>query len=312
MLGRSDVERLCTLDDLIPALAAAFHTPLPFPARRAHAPLPGGHPGRSPSAAAILPGIPAYTMNVNAKYPGSVPAIRGVVCLHDLDSGDLLALLDSGTVTALRTGATAALATHLLARPDLTTLAVIGAGAQARIFVRALSRLRSDLARVRVYDAAPAAAERFAAEVRSTLGLRVQVADSASSAARDALAILCGTWSRTPLLGAGDVVPGAHVTTLGADERGRAELHSDLLAASRIVADCRGLLCSLGIPGLERERIAAELADVVSGRHPGRTGPEERTVFASIGLPMQDLAAAWLAFTRAEREGAGTLVRFDL
>ncbi|MFL6053483.1 MAG: hypothetical protein ACJ72W_11275 [Actinoallomurus sp.] len=106
--------------------------------------------------------MPAYTVKVNAKFPGAMPALRGVICLHDLRTGELLALLDSTAVTAWRTGLAAALGTDVLARPDADTVAVIGAGAQADLVVTGLRRLRPirDLA---VVDIDPARAAAFAA-----------------------------------------------------------------------------------------------------------------------------------------------------
>ncbi len=90
----------------------------------------------------LLPDVPAYTVKVNAKFPGATPALRGIVCLHSLADGELLALLDSASVTAWRTGLAAALATHVLAPEQARTVAVIGAGAQSRATLRALRTLR--------------------------------------------------------------------------------------------------------------------------------------------------------------------------
>jgi ornithine cyclodeaminase len=142
LLSRNELEALLEPDVCLDALRAGFLAPAgdtrPLRVRTG---LPG--PG---TATALIPGlidgVPAYTVKVNAKFPGASPALRGVVCLHDLATGELLALLDSATVTAYRTGLAAALRTHALARADAETVAVIGAGAQADLVVRGLRRLR--------------------------------------------------------------------------------------------------------------------------------------------------------------------------
>ncbi|MDT7787037.1 MAG: hypothetical protein QOF58_5456, partial [Pseudonocardiales bacterium] len=118
----------------------------------------------------LAPGIPAYTVKVHAKNPNRSPAITGVICLHDLATGDLLALIDSAPLTALRTGLGGALGAHLLARPDARTVTVIGAGAQGRAQLEALAALRP-IESVQVRDTNPAAEAKFAAWAQG-LGLR--------------------------------------------------------------------------------------------------------------------------------------------
>lgn len=132
LLSRSDLELLLDMDACIAALKRGFITAESAIApHRVRTDLTG--PG---TATALIPGlidgVPAYTVKVNAKFPQSRPALRGVICLHDLNTGELLAVLDSATVTAWRTGLSAALGTHVLARPAAATVAVIGAGGASR------------------------------------------------------------------------------------------------------------------------------------------------------------------------------------
>ncbi len=248
-------------------------------------------------------------MKVNAKFPGARPALRGVLCLHDGRDGELLALLDSATVTAWRTGLAAALGTHLLAAPDpegRAVLGVVGAGAQAELTVGGLRRLRSWGGLV-VHDADPAAAARFAARHGGT------VVDGASAVAAAADTVLTATWSRTPLLGAADLRPGLHMTALGADEPGKRELAAGLLTAALVVVDDRPLAASMGAlaaAGLPEGAAAATLGEVLRGEHPGRTAPDEVTVHAPVGLLWQDLALAAYAHREAERRDTG--LRVDL
>jgi alanine dehydrogenase len=142
LLNRTDLKELLDPGRCLDALRTGFRAPAAgVRAQRIRTDLPG--PG---TATALIPGlldgVPAYTVKVNAKFPGAEPALRGVVCLHDLGTGELLGLLDSATVTAYRTGLAAALGTHALARTDADTVAVIGAGAQAELVIDGLRRLR--------------------------------------------------------------------------------------------------------------------------------------------------------------------------
>jgi ornithine cyclodeaminase len=153
LLTRSEVESLLDPTALVEPLRAGFihySSNAAGRARRVRSNLPG------PGTATVLfpgtaPGVPAYTVKVHAKFPAETPAIRGVLCLHDLASGELLAVMDSTYLTAVRTGLAGALAAHVLARPDADVVAVIGAGVQGTHQLRALATLRS-LSRVHVYD----------------------------------------------------------------------------------------------------------------------------------------------------------------
>ncbi len=142
LLSRSDLEQVLDVRACLEVLRQGFTaTPAAIVPQRIRTDLPG--PG---TATVLLPGltadIPAYSVKVNAKFPRSRPALRGLVCLHDTGTGELLAVLDSATVTAWRTGLAAALATDVLAGPAVGTVAVIGAGAQSELVLRGLAALR--------------------------------------------------------------------------------------------------------------------------------------------------------------------------
>lgn len=270
-------------------------TELPFPGT-ATALIPG-----------LLPGIDAYTVKVNAKFPGARPALRGVICLHSGHDGELLALLDSATVTAWRTGLAAALGTHVLAAPDPSgdaVVGVIGAGAQAELMVRGLRALRPP-GRLVVHDTDPERAAAFAARHHG------RVLGSAAALAAAADVVLLATWSRTPLLHRSDSRAGQHFTTLGVDEPGKQELSAKLLTSALLVVDDREQAAAMGVlaaAGLPAGGADATLGEVLRGAHPGRTAGTATSVYAPVGLPWQDLAVAWTAYLRAERLGLGTRV----
>lgn len=270
--------------DGVPIAGQRVRTDLPFPGT-ATALIPG-----------LLPGVPAYTVKVNAKFPGARPALRGVICLHSGTDGELLALMDSATVTAWRTGLAAALGTHLLAGRG-EVVGVIGAGAQAELMVRGLGALRPRSALV-VQDASADRAAGFAARHGG------RVLSSAAEVAGAADIVLTATWSREPLLHLKDTRPGQHFTSLGVDEPGKAELAADLLEAALLVVDDRELTAGVGV----LRRPDATLGEIVRSEHPGRTTDGDRTVYAPVGMPWQDLALAWAAYGRAEREGIGRRV----
>lgn len=304
LLTRSDLQAVLEPASCIAALRDGFRaaaSPIAGQRVRTDLPFPGTATALIPG---LLPGIEAYTMKVNAKFPGARPALRGVVCLHSGQDGRLLALLDSATITAWRTGLAAALGTHVLAGPaaaDGSVLGVIGAGAQAELMVRGLGALRPHREIV-VHDADPDRADAFAARHD---GRRV---DSAAEVAAAADIVLLATWSRAPLLRLADTRPGQHLTSLGADEPGKQELAADLMESAFLVVDDRELAAATGAlsaAGLPASAAQATLSEVLRGDHPGRTSASDRSVYAPVGLPWQDLALAWVAYQKAQEDDIG-------
>ncbi|MFJ4782437.1 ornithine cyclodeaminase family protein [Streptomyces sp. NPDC088794] len=304
VLTRSDLEAVLEFEDCLDALRTGFRAPaqavvgqrvrtdLPFPGT-ATALIPG-----------LLPGIDAYTVKVNAKFPGARPALRGVICLHAGTDGELLALLDSATVTAWRTGLAAALGTDVLAGPG-ESVAVIGAGAQADLMLRGLRALGRPYPDLVVHDTDDERATAFAARHGG------RAVGSAPEAAASADTLLLATWSTQPLLRLADTRAGQHFTSLGADEPGKKELGADLLDNALLVVDDRELAADMGAlaaAGLPATAADATLGEVLRGERPGRTSDEQRSVYAPVGLPWQDLALAWVAYERAVREGVGRRV----
>ncbi|WP_370108795.1 ornithine cyclodeaminase family protein [Streptacidiphilus sp. MAP12-33] len=297
LLTRSDLLAVLDPDACLDALRSAFlaadpHTPS---GHRLVAPLP--FPGTATALIpGLVPGVEAYTVKVNAKFPGARPALRGVICLHAAADGELLALLDSATVTAWRTGLSAGLALHALGAEG-GRLGVIGAGAQAELTLLGLGRLRS-WPTLTVHDTDPARAAALAARHGGT----VATSPAAVSAASDL--VLLATWSRTPLLSLADTHQGQHLTTLSADEPGKCDLSPDLLAAASLTVDHLPLARTSGVL-TDPTLTATPLATVLASR------PLPRpllSVHAPVGLPWQDLALSWLAYRRASASGLGTSV----
>jgi ornithine cyclodeaminase/alanine dehydrogenase-like protein (mu-crystallin family) len=260
----------------------------------------------------LVPGAPVYAVKVHAKFPDQRPAIRGVLCLHSLHDGELLAIMDSAHLTAVRTGVAAALAADTLSRPDAGTVAVVGAGVQGRQQLMSLSSLRS-IRSVTVYDSSTDAAQQFSVEMSDRLRLLITPADSVEHAVRGADIVLVATWSRTPFIYSSALAPGAHVNSLGADEPGKAELSACAIRSSTFFCDDRDLAVEMGAlagVGLTREHVAAEIGEVLAGTHPGRTSNDQLTVYGSVGLVFQDAVCAWQVYQSAVAKCIGDQIDF--
>jgi ornithine cyclodeaminase/alanine dehydrogenase-like protein (mu-crystallin family) len=281
----------------------AYSTDTHVRARRAHSPIPA----RAAHSVMIVfpglvPGIPAYTVKTNAKRPDSTPSVQGLISLHDLESGKVLAVMDSIAITALRTALVGALAADALARSAIETVAIIGAGVQGREQLRALKLVRA-FQSVRVFDLRPERAYALVSELRDELGAKLSVVPSVTSAVEGADVIITATWSTSPFLTRGMVSPGTHITAVGADEPGKAELDRALISTSTFVCDDPDLAVEMGAlagVGLGRDAIHASLGEVLSGSRPGRATNDDITIFGSVGLPCQDLPAAWMAYQKAK------------
>jgi ornithine cyclodeaminase len=235
-------------------------------------------------------------------------AHQGTVTLFDGETGVATAILDASAVTEIRTAAVTAVATRVLAREDSKVLAILGAGVQARSHLKSLAPVRA-FEQVRVY--APTEAH-----VRA-LGGGIVVASSAEAAVRDADVVVVATSSREPVLKRAWLKDGAHVNAIGASTPNAREIDVATVAASALFADSREslrneageylLAVSEGAISGE-DHVRAELGEVLAGMRPGRRDDRELTLFRSLGLAVEDLAAAQVAVTRARAQGIGTEV----
>lgn len=244
-----------------------------------------------------------------------MPRIQAVVLLFDAATGAPLAMMDGGVLTAIRTGAGSGVATDLLARLDSRRVAVFGAGQQARTQLEAVCCVRS-IASAAVYDPDEAAARRFANEMTESLKMPVAAAGSAREAMIGADIVCTATVSRTPVFHDSDVRPGMHINAIGSYKPHVQELPGSTVARSRVFTDYRaGALTEPGdllIPISEGlfgpEHVVGEIGDVLLGRTPGRASDDEITLYKSVGVAVQDLAAASAALAGARERGLGTEV----
>jgi len=246
----------------------------------------------------------------------------GVVLLFDADHGALLAIADASSITAIRTAAVSGLATRLLANRDACELAILGAGELALPHLDAVCAVRP-ITRVRVWSrsgsGAGSRAQQFAERARARhAGIEVIVAPSVRDAVEGAHVVCTITSSRTPVLEGEWLSPGTHVNAVGASLASARELNSDAVVRSRLYVDRReSALAEAGdflVPRSEGHitdaHIVGELGELVIGTIVGRTNANEITLFKSLGLAVEDVAALRHIYSRAQSTGAGISMDF--
>jgi len=264
---------------------------------------------------------PLFGLKAICVFPGNADlgkdAHQGGVMLFDGTNGEPLALVNASAITAIRTAAVSGLATRLLAREEAHDLAIIGAGVQARTHLAAMSCVRR-LNRVRVAAGHRSSADRFAAEMQSQSPCRIEAVESPAAAVRGADIIVTATTSRAPVVNREWISNGAHVNAVGTFSFNAREIDTATMAAATLFVDRResalneagDYLIAAKEGAIGPDHIQAELAEVVTGAHFGRRSPDEITIFKSLGLALEDLAAADYVYHKARRENLGTAVEF--
>jgi len=269
-------------------------------------------PAYVPSPGAIgLKSITVFPGNHGTEFDSH----QGAVLLFETRHGSLLAVIDASSITAVRTAAVSAVATRLLARADASDLALLGTGVQALTHLEALGHVRQ-LRRVRAWSRDAGHVQAFAERARRRLGIEVEAAPSAREAVEGADLVCTVTSSREPVLEGEWLAPGAHVNAVGSSLPSARELDSAAVSRARLFVDRReSALNEAGdflIPRregvIDDAHILAELGELLLGSHPGRQSETEITVFKSLGLAVEDVAAARLVYDNAIKTGAGTRV----
>jgi ornithine cyclodeaminase/alanine dehydrogenase-like protein (mu-crystallin family) len=318
ILSGAEVEALLDLGALVDALAGAMADlsagAASMPARIA-AEVPG-----APGAAGLLAAMPAYlpasqalTVKLVSVFPGNreLPTHQAVVCCFDPATGQPVALLEGGYLTAARTAAGSALATRLLARPGSRRAAIIGTGVQARAHARALDRSAS-LAEILVAGRDPAKARALAAELAGLATPVTAVADAAD-AVRAADIVCATTHAAEPVLHRSWLPPGCHVNSVGYNIAGTGELDPDTIRDAAVLAvESRPIALAAPPAGAvelhPHPRPVVEIGELVTGQAPGRATPTDLTVYKSVGVAVQDAAATTLVLHAAHAHGAGRVV----
>jgi ornithine cyclodeaminase len=307
--------------------AAAVHAALPYPAliealrdgfaQGAEVPARHHHsvprPGADPAVLLLMPawqpgavtGVKLVHICAGNERQG-LPSVQGLYLLFDGPTGTPQALLDGTALTLRRTAATSALAARLLARPDAQRLLVVGAGALGPHLARAHAA-SFPLTAIRVWNRTAARAEAVVAELLRE-GLPAEATTDLDAALAWADIVSCATMSRTPLVRGALVRAGTHVDLVGAFTPDMRESDDALMRRAEVFVDTRAgafaeagdILLAIAAGALDRAAIRAELAELVRGSAPGRSGPAAVTVFKSVGYALEDLVAARLVVERLE------------
>jgi alanine dehydrogenase len=332
LLTGADVERLLDLDELVEAVA------------RAMADLSAGRVSMPPRIAAVVPerqgllaAMPAFLPSAGTLATKLVslfpenrdrPTHQALICVFGAGDGSPEAILDGTYITEARTAAGSALATRLLARADARTAAIIGTGAQARAHARAIARDP----RIEVLWLAgrrPDAVEALGARARTDLAsagraglppgrhVEIRVAPTVEAAVTSADVVCVATHAEAPVIRRSWLRPGSHVNSVGFNTGGTGEVDLDTIREAVLVVESRA--ASLAPPpagaielhraiearAIDPDHVRAEIGELVAGTAPGRLDPDEITLYKSVGVAVQDAAAAALVVAAAAREGAG-------
>ena len=318
VLNQQEVERLLDMEGCIEAMAGALaslargevHVPLRFLV----------NPENEPSLIGLMPAhragdAPLYSLKTVCVFPDNpqrgLDAHQGTVTLFDGVTGEVRALMNASAITAIRTAAVSAVATRLLAREDARELGVLGAGVQARSHLEAL-RLVRNFERVRIFSPTAEHAQSLAAEAGA------EAVETAEEAVRGADVVVTATSSVEPVLLRDWLQEGAHVNVVGGRPPMMRELDTATIADSAFFVDRResaeaeafDYRDALEGGAIGPDHIRGEIGEVLIGEKPGRSSPDELTVFRSLGLAVEDLAAAEYVVRRARETGAGTEVEF--
>jgi ornithine cyclodeaminase/alanine dehydrogenase-like protein (mu-crystallin family) len=298
-------------DALIAALATMFQNGCVMPVRHHHT---VDVPGEADATLLLMPAWqPGQYIGVKlvSVFPDnhlrSLPAIHGSYLLSSGRTGELLAVLDGGELTARRTAAASALAARYLAREDASTLLVVGTGRLSINLIEAHSRVRP-IKDVLIWGRDKEKA-RHAASEAGALGHTVRVADDLEASARQADIISCATLSLSPLIRGAWLKPGSHLDLIGAFTKDMRESDDEAVQRARVFVDTRAgalaeagdILQPIASGAISADHIVADLAELVTGTQ-GRRSPEDITLFKSVGAALEDLAGAILAYESAHRD----------
>ena len=285
---------------------------------------------RPPDAAGVMGLMPSYVGGDQAAYglktvcvfPGNPAkgkdAHQGAVLLFSAETGELLALMNASAITAVRTAAVSGVATDLLARGDACALAIIGTGVQARTHLKAIAEVRS-IKRCRVASRHIEHATLFAKEMGGSFPFSIEPVETVKEALDGADLIAAVTNARDPVVHREWISAGVHLNVVGSSTPHAREVDTATMAAAALFVDRRestlneagDYLFAMREGAIGPDHIRAELGEVLTGEKPGRTSPEEITLFKSLGLAVEDLAAANYLYQKAKDLNAGVWVEFD-
>lgn len=323
ILNQADVGRLLPMDQCIEVMSAALQA-----LSRGEAILPLRSTMWMPDRTGALVMMPAYLGHINAaglkvitSFAGNrgtrLDTHQGAVLLFDTKDGRLLAIIDATEITSIRTAAVTGVATRLLARPEASRLAILGAGTQARTHLDSMLRVRP-IKRVRVWSLTVAESSRFAAAGVQRHQVPVEVAETAAEAVEGADLICTVTSTIEPILKGEWIRPGTHINAIGSSIPFARELDSEAVRKARLFVDRKestvnesgDFLLAKKEGAVDDSHIVGEIGDILTGKLTGRRSPDEITLYKSLGLAIEDLASAHHIYMKAQEQGIGTVIEF--
>lgn len=321
VISEQQVRGLVDIDELIEALEKAhlqYSTDRAVMPVRLVVPLPAIQ-GRITSMPGFLTDEKALGMKVVTYFQQNpkrdLPAILATIMLFSADTGKIIAIMDGSYVTAIRTACASAMATKVLANPDSKVVGILGAGVQARAHIEALTRVRN-IGAFKIYSPSGVSAAKLQEEMRGRIDSAIEVVSSAEQAVRDADLVVTVTTAKEPIIKADWLKPGTHINAVGSHRPDLRELDGATLARAKVVVDSRAAImaeCGDILLAIDERSIApsvvhAEIGEVLAGTKPGRTDESEITLYKSVGIAVQDVAAAHLVYHKALKQRVGTTV----
>lgn len=323
VLSQRDVEDLLPMGECVDVMQAALSA-----TARGDAVLPLRQmvwmPDRS-GMIGLMPGFLGEPKSLGLKIVSIFPrnegteydSHQGVVMLFDTEHGTPLVVMDASAITAIRTAAVSGSATRALSHSEAGDLAILGSGVQASTHLEAMATVRT-LRRVRVWSRDPAHARGFAERHSSKAPVPIEPMASAEAAVRNADLICTTTSAQEPIVRGEWLAPGSHLNAVGACFPKTRELDTEAVARAKVYVDRResalheagDLLIPMQEGRLTADHVVGELGDLFLGRVPGRTGSTEITLFKSLGIAIEDLAAAHHVLRKAIAAGRGASLRF--
>lgn len=322
ILDKEEVKKALPMSEMISVTKGAFAALSTGKARvpqRIHLPIPA-HAGISLFMPAYLShptfeSLVVKTASVFAHNPErNLPLIHAVVLVLEAETGRPVALLEGSSLTAIRTGAASGAATDLLARSNSQVAAIFGAGVQSRTQLEAVCSVRR-FEKILVYDPNPDQSSHFVAEMagRGHVPEDIQLVNTTQEAVSQADVICCATTSKTPVFEDQHLKPGVHINGVGSYTPEMQEIPPHTVQRSYLVVDSRSaaiqeagdLIQPIQAGLFTEDHIQAEVGEIAAGRKPGRRDEHQITVFKSVGVAVQDAAAAHLALENARKLGLG-------
>ncbi|MED3562668.1 NAD(P)-binding domain-containing protein [Bacillus xiapuensis] len=322
VISEAEIKKAITMDEVMKAVEVAL---VEYSERRTVTPVRTAiSTSQTEGTALFMPSLVESAAGLGMKFVSVFPknkdkTIYGVMILSDVESGEPLALMESSSLTVLRTGAASGLATKYLAKEDAKVLGVIGTGSQSRGLIEAILHVRPSVSEIRLFNRTKKKASVLAEELMSRYqGIEIVIADTADQAVRGADIIVTATTSEKPVFSAESVMEGAHINGVGSFKPSMQEIPTEVITdAAKVVVEskeaaleeCGDLINPIQAGLFQEDALYGELGEIINGMKAGREADGEITVFKSVGLAAMDVVVAKAIYDKALELGIGQRVQ---